>query len=151
MKNKKSPGSDGITAEFYKIFWYDIKEYYLKPINSSLQNQELTELQKQSVITLLPKPGKDNTLLENWRPISFLNVDYKIAIKVIANRIKNVLPKLVHETQTGFMKGRYIGENICFIFETIDYVDEQNLPGILFSPTLKKLSTALVMMFCLNI
>ena len=132
MKNQKSPGSDGITAEFYKIFWHDIKDYYLKSINFSFQNQELTELQKQSVITLLPKPGKDNILLENWRPISLLNVDYKIATKVIANRIKNVLPKLIHETQTGFMKGRYIGENIRLIFETIDYVDEQNLPGILF-------------------
>ena len=132
MKNQKSPGSDGITAEFYKIFWHDIKDYYLKSIYFSFQNQELTELQKQSVITLLPKPGKDNILLENWRPISLLNVDYKIATKVIANRIKNVLPKLIHETQTGFMKGRYIGENIRLIFETIDNVDEQNLPGILF-------------------
>ena len=77
MKNQKSPGSDGITTEFYKIFWNDIKEYYIKSINFSFQNGELTELQKQSIITLLPKSGKDNLLLENWRPISLLNVDYK--------------------------------------------------------------------------
>ena len=73
----KSPGSDGITTEFYKIFWNDIKEYYIKSINFSFQNGELTELQKQSIITLLPKNGKDNLLLENWKPISLLNVDYK--------------------------------------------------------------------------
>ena len=88
MKNQKSPGSDGITTEFYKIFRNDIKEYYKKSINFSFQNGELTELQKQSIITLLPKHGKENLLLENWRPIRLLNVDYKITAKAIANIIK---------------------------------------------------------------
>ena len=138
MKNQKSPGSDGITTEFYKLFWNEIKEHFLKSINFSFQKQELTELQKQSIITLLPKPGKDTTLLENWRPISLLNVDYKIATKVIANRIKNVLPKLIHESQTGFMKGRYIGENIRLIFETLEHVDDHKLPGILFFSDFEK-------------
>ena len=101
MKNQKSPGSDGITAEFYKIFWHDIRDYYLKSINFSFQNQELTELQKQSFITLLPKPGKDNTLLENWRPISLLNVDYKIATEVIANRKKMYYQNLYTEHKRG--------------------------------------------------
>ena len=132
MKNQKSPGSDGITTEFYKLFWNEIKAYFLKSINFSFQKQELTELQKQSIITLLPKPGKDTTLLENWRHISLLNVDYKIITKVIANRIKKVLPNIIHEYQTGFMKGRYIGENIRLIYETLDYADDQNLPGIFF-------------------
>ena len=138
MKNQKSPGSDGITTEFYKIFWNDIKEYYIKSINFSFQNGELTELQKQSIITLLPKNGKDNLLLENWRPISLLNVDYKITAKAIANRIKKVLPTLIHETQTGFMKGRYIGENIRLILETIDITDENNSPGMIFFSDFEK-------------
>ena len=138
MKNQKSPGSDGITTEFYKIFWNDIKEYYIKSINFSFQNGELTELQKQSIITLLPKNGKDNLLLENWRPISLLNVDYKITAKAIANRIKKVLPTLILETQTGFMKGRYIGENIRLILETIDITDENNLPGMIFFSDFEK-------------
>ena len=98
MKNQKSPGSDGITTEFYKMFWNGIKEYYIKSINLSFQNGELMELQKQSIITLLPKNGKDNLLLEKWRPISLLNVDYKITAKAITNIIKKVLPKLIHET-----------------------------------------------------
>ena len=121
MKNQKSPGSDGITTEFYKL------------INFSFQKQELTELQKQSLITLLPKPGKDTTLLENWRPISLLNVDYKIITKFIANRIKKVIPNIIHESQTGFMKGRYIGENIRLTYETLDYAEDKNQPGIFFS------------------
>ena len=58
MKNNKSPGSDGITTEFYKIFWNDIKTYLINSLNYSLQNSELTDLQKQGIITLLPKSGK---------------------------------------------------------------------------------------------
>ena len=88
MNNNKSPGSDGLTTEFYKIFWNDIKPYYIKSINHSYQQNNLTELQKQSIITLLPKTEKDICFLENWRPISLLNVDYKIATKSIANRLK---------------------------------------------------------------
>ena len=55
MKNNKSPGSDGLTADFYKIFWNDIKLFLVKSLNYSYDNKNLTELQKQSIITLLPK------------------------------------------------------------------------------------------------
>ena len=93
MKNKKSPGSDGLTTEFYKLFWNNIKQFYINSINYSYQNGELTELQKQSVISLIPKSGKDTSFLENWRPISLLNVDYKITTKAIANRVKKFYQK----------------------------------------------------------
>ena len=112
MKNNKSPGSDGITTEFYKIFWNDIKKFYIDSLNHSYQCGALTELQNQSIISLIPKSDKDTSILENWRPISLLNVDYKIATKTIANRLKKVLPKLIHDSQTGFLKGRNINENI---------------------------------------
>ena len=68
--------------------------------------------QKQAIITLIKKKGKDCSLLENWRPISLLNVDAKIMSKVIAARIKNVLPYIIHHNQTGFIKDRYIGETV---------------------------------------
>jgi hypothetical protein len=51
-------------------------------------------------------------LLNNWRPISLLKIDYKIATKSIATRMKKVLISLIENSQTGFLKGRYIGENI---------------------------------------
>ena len=76
--------------------------------------------------------------MSNWRPISLLNVDYKIASKVIANRIKSVLQTIINETQTGFMKGRYIGENIRLIFELLDNTDEHNIPGLLFFSDFEK-------------
>ena len=55
MKNNKSPGSDGISTEFYKIFWNDIKQFYIASINYSYRHESLTSLQKQGIITLLPK------------------------------------------------------------------------------------------------
>lgn len=112
MKNGKSPGNDGFLAEFYKIFWHDIKHLLLASFNQSYRYGVLPTSQKQGVITLLPKQGKDSRLLKNWRPISLLNTDYKILAACIANKIKPFLPKLINKDQTGFMKGRYIGENI---------------------------------------
>ena len=138
MQNNKSPGSDGITVEFYKIFWKTIKQYYIKSINYSFESGSLTELQKQSIITLIPKHNKDITTLDNWRPISLLNVDYKMATKVIANRVKNVITKIIDHSQTGFIKGRYIGENIRLLFEIIDKAEEENKPGLIFFSDFEK-------------
>ena len=138
MKNQKSPGSDGITVEFYKLFWNDIKHYYINSINHSFQIGSLTELQKQSIITLIPKQNKDITCLDNWRPISLLNVDYKIATKVIANRIKSIIKTIVDNSQTGFIKGRYIGENIRLLFELIDNAEDENKEGMIFFSDFEK-------------
>ena len=65
MKNQKSPDSDGLTAEFYKMFWNNIKTFYVKSINYSYRKGPLTELQKQSIITLIPKPNKEVENIEN--------------------------------------------------------------------------------------
>ena len=90
MHYNKSPGSDGITVEFYKIFWNDIKIHLINSLNYSFNNKNLTTLQKQGIISLIPKPGKNLESLSNWRPISLINNAYKIATKTIANRIKNL-------------------------------------------------------------
>ena len=138
MNNNKSPGSDGLTTEFYKLFWNDIKHVFLKSINYSYQTGNLTELQKQGIISLLPKKDKNVLRLANWRPISLLNVDYKITSKVIANRMKKVLPDLINNSQTGFLKGRYIGENIRTILETIEHANETDTPGLIFFADFEK-------------
>ena len=65
------------------------------------------------------------------RPLTLLNCDYKIATKATANRIKMVIPKLINNDQTGFLKGRFIGENIRLIDSIINYAAEQHIPGLL--------------------
>ena len=70
MNNNKSLGSDGITTEFYKIFWNDIKSFYIKSLNYSFENDSLTTLRKQGIISLLPKKDKNLDDLKNWRPLT---------------------------------------------------------------------------------
>ena len=69
--------------------------------------------------------------LKNWRPISLLNVSYKIASSCIANRIKTVLDFLIHENQKGSLKGRFIGENTRMIYDVLQYTHDKNIPGLL--------------------
>ena len=113
MKNGKSPGTDGYTAEFYKFFWKDIGNFVLESLNESFTTGELSITQKQGLITLLPK---------NWRPITLLNVDYKLLSGVLASRIKEVLPSIIQSEQKGFLKNRYIGENIRTIADSLEYI-----------------------------
>ena len=88
-------------------------------------------LTKQAVINLLEKSGKDRTLLENWGPISLVNVDTTIMSKVIAERLKKVLPSTIYYNQTGYVKDRFIGEAIRSVFDIIDFTAKENIPGLL--------------------
>ena len=94
MKNDKSPGSDGLTSEFYKRFWEEIGDDVVQSINSAFDKGELSICQKRGIITLLPKNDKPTDVLNNLRPVTLLNVDYNIATKVIANRSAKVLPDI---------------------------------------------------------
>ena len=133
MKNSKTPGSDGFTAEFFKFFWIDLKMFILNSINYGYKTGSLSITQKQGIITCLPKPNKSPFYLKNWRPISLLNVIYKLASSVIASRLKNVLHKLIHEDQKGFIAGRFIGENIRLIYDILFETKQQKIPGLLLS------------------
>ena len=98
---------------------------------------------KQAVITLIEKKGKDCSFLDNWRPISLLNVDAKITSKAIATRIKNVLPNIIHHNQTGFVEDRYIGETVRSTFDIMDLTAKQDIPGLLIFIDFQKASDSL--------
>ena len=85
------------------------------------------------MINLIPKEDSALNHLKNWSPITLLNVDYKIASKAIAKRMESLLPRLVHSDQTGFVKDRYIGENIRFISDIMEQTRKDNIPGIFVS------------------
>ena len=138
MKNDKSPGPDGFTAEFLKFFWIDIGIFVLRSLNYAYRTGQLSVTQKQGVITCLPKPNKNRHFLKNWRPISLLNVVYKLASTVIANRIKIVLDSLIHEDQKGFIAGRLIGENIKLIYDILFETKQQQIPGLILSIAFEK-------------
>ena len=131
MADGKTPGTDGLPAEFYKIFWDDISGALLAALNFAYENGQLAMTQRRGIIKLIPKKEADLKILKNWRPLSLLNCDYKIAAKSIANRIQSTLPKLINNDQTGFIKGRFIGENIRLIDSIINYTNDQSIPGLI--------------------
>ena len=93
--------------------------------NETFEKGEMSVFQRQAIISLLEKEGKDGCYLDNWHPISLLNVDSKIASKVISLRIINVLPHIIHSDQAGYVKNRYIGEAIRSILDVMEYTDEE--------------------------
>ena len=95
MDSNKTPGSDGLPAEFYKMFWNDIADFLLGSINYAYQTGQLFVSQKRGIIKLIPKKKTEPYLVKNWRPVSLLNCDYKLATKAVANRLKLLLPKLI--------------------------------------------------------
>lgn len=103
MKKGKSPGTDGLSVEFYVHFWDIIESLLLELLKECIVRKEMSTSMKQGTITLIPKPDKDNLLIENWRPITLLNIDYKIISLVFAKGLKKGLGEIIGETQTGFM------------------------------------------------
>ena len=86
MKHNKSPGLDGLTAEFYQKFWDILSPLLLNCFTECTQKGELTHTQKQCIFSLLYKKG-DPENLENWRPISLLNTDYQVFARVLVQRL----------------------------------------------------------------
>ena len=116
--NNKSPLSDGLSVEFYKFFWNNIKSFLIDSYDYSFENDLLSLDQRRALLVLIPKGTKDKRLLKNWRPISLLNVDYKILAKVLAIRLQKVISHLISSDQTGYIKGRYIATMLeqCWIY-----------------------------------
>ena len=130
MKNDKSPGCDGFTANFFKTFWNRIGHFVVRAINIAYKNNTFGRNQKLGIITCIPKENKPKHFLKNWRPITLLNVVYKLASGSIANRLTGVLDILVSKDQTGFIKNRYIGENTRLLYNIMKFTEDNNIPGL---------------------
>ena len=89
FQNNKMPGSDGFTIEFYRCFWNAVAPFMVDSFNYGFENRILTIPQRLAIISLIPKRDKNLQYLKNWRPVSLLNNDYKIATKAIALRMES--------------------------------------------------------------
>ncbi|XP_074318679.1 uncharacterized protein LOC141655501 [Silene latifolia] len=118
MGSLKAPVPDGFQALFYQKHWPVVKDDVCAMVTRALEGKGLPEGMNDTNIVLIPKVSGPE-YVSQFRPISLCNVAYKIVSKVLANRIKKVLPRLISENQSGFVPGRQISDNIIVFQETI--------------------------------
>ena len=129
LKLEKLPRPDGLTVEIYKCFWDLLGPKLVEVANESFNDKELSETLKESVARVLFKKG-DRKNLKNWRPISLLNVDYKIVSKVLSFCLSKVLDT-TDSDQTCSVPGRTISSNLHILRDIFDYIDCTKETGIL--------------------
>lgn len=138
MQNNKAPGIDGLTAEAYKMFWKYFKIPYHKAILEAKEKGKLHLIARREVITLIPKKEKDFRIIENWRPITMLTCDYKILAKSIALRMQPILPQIISEDQTGFIKNCNIATNLRKTVEVVQYAKNSETPVLIMTIDYRK-------------
>ena len=139
MQHGSSPGCDGLPVEFYKLFWQHLKKPLVECYEFSFNENILSPSERVGVISLFHK-GKDLSFenLNNWRPISLTNVDYKILAKALSLRLNLVIDKLIGPQQTGFLKGRHISTTHKYIDDILLLQRFSKSPGILLALDFKQ-------------
>uniref|UniRef100_A0A8C5P972 Reverse transcriptase domain-containing protein n=1 Tax=Leptobrachium leishanense TaxID=445787 RepID=A0A8C5P972_9ANUR len=133
LPSHKSPGPDGFTDIYYKNFSGQLTPHLLSLFTSAAEAGRFPEEMLRTTIVPLPKPGKSPTLCPNFRPISLLNVDVKIYAKIVANRVADLLPKLICSDQVGFIRGRQGPHNTKKLIDLIQVIQTHRLPSVLLA------------------
>ena len=118
MGPTKSPGPDGMNALFYQKFWHVVGESIVIAVLDFLNNGNMLPNINHTNIVLIPKV-KNPKRMSEFRPRSLCNVIYKIISKVLANRLKQILPQIISPSKSAFVPGRLITDNVLVAYETL--------------------------------
>ncbi|XP_059431505.1 uncharacterized protein LOC132165008 [Corylus avellana] len=118
MAPLKAPGPDGFPAEFFQKNWHIVGKDICNAILESLQSGSMPEFLNFTHIVLIPKL-KNPSSVSDYRPISLYNVIYKLISKMLANRLKKILPHVISPAQSAFIPGRLITDNVLAAYETL--------------------------------
>lgn len=133
----KSPGPDGFSSSFYQIYWDIIKTDLLGVFKDFFRGKADLNRLNYAHIVLVSKVQGSN-LPNQFRPISLLNCSFKIITKVLANRMSKVINLLVDNTQSGFIKNRFILENVALAQEVISVIHNNKSEGIMLKIDFEK-------------
>ncbi|KAK3204582.1 hypothetical protein Dsin_018628 [Dipteronia sinensis] len=134
----KAPGPDGFNAHFFKITWDIVGEDFISAIQEFFRSGLLLKEVNDTILALVPKVPNPSKM-EDFRPISCCNTLYKIIAKIITNRIKPCLPDIISSSQSAFVAGRSIGDNILLMQELMrNYHKDTSCPRLALKVDLMK-------------
>ena len=137
LSNQKSPGSDGLTSEYYKMFVNELAPILQKLYKKAYENHCLPYSLNEAIIKLLPKKNNAERI-EDWRPISLINTDFKILAIIITQRLQPALSKIIGEDQTAHLKNRNAHTNISITRDLIDLANSKKETMAIISTDFEK-------------
>uniref|UniRef100_A0A671PCM7 Reverse transcriptase domain-containing protein n=1 Tax=Sinocyclocheilus anshuiensis TaxID=1608454 RepID=A0A671PCM7_9TELE len=138
LNKRKSPGIDGLGSEFYIVFKDFLTSILKEVFDEIFRKGEMNQRMGMGLMKLIYKRKGDKVELKNYRPITMLNTDLKILSKVLANRLKEVMPSIIETNQAYSIKGRDIADTTMSIKDTIRYITEKKKDGFIISLDFEK-------------
>uniref|UniRef100_A0A3B3XJ11 Reverse transcriptase domain-containing protein n=1 Tax=Poecilia mexicana TaxID=48701 RepID=A0A3B3XJ11_9TELE len=133
LKTNKSPGCDGFPPEWYKAMRESVLPLLKASFNYTLGGGALPPSWREAFISVIPKVGKDKTDPKGYRPISVLNIDYKLYAAILAKRLSTLMPFLIDEDQTGFIGNRQTHDSIRRAVHVTDHITKEKSSAVLLS------------------
>ena len=134
MESDKAPGPDGLPFHFYKVSWTIIKNDLFRMVKAFQQKAKVGGSTNSTFLALIPKEVNPASF-NRFKPISLCNASYKILSKLLANRIKPLLDKLISLDQGSFIKGRHILDKVILVHESMHSSFQRKEQGMLIKWT----------------